>query len=167
MPHDQRLPVESVIDSRELSGLRPAEIEAILEVGYLAVACDQKLHDDELVAFAHVGLKLGAGPGEADSGLHRDALDEILDRFSTHLERDGAEGRLETCAAALASAASRRLAYKVACALALADLDAADREFEFDLALIAALGLTQDEADALASEVHEAFAVDGPESASG
>jgi len=29
-----------------------------------------------------------------------------------------------------------------------------DREFELDLSLIAALGLTQDEADALADEVH-------------
>jgi hypothetical protein len=167
MATDHRLPVERVIDARELAELRKNEIEAILEVGYLGIACDRKLHDDELEAFAHVAYKLGAGPGDAQNGARRDVMDELLERFATHLDREGTDGRLDACAAALASGASRRVAYKVACALALSDMDAADREFEFDLALIAALGLTQDEADSLASDVHEAFSGEGPASASG
>lgn len=48
-------------------------------------------------------------------------------------------------------------AYKLAYALSLCDLETTDEEFKFDLELIDSLRLTQDEATALADEVHDVF----------
>ena len=66
--------------------------------------------------------------------------------------------RLERTAASLGDDKPAKLAaYRVASLMALADLDAADREFEFDLDLISTLGLTQDEADEIADQVNQAI----------
>lgn len=149
----ERLPVERVVGEGEITELLPAEIDAVLEVGYLTIACDSELRDEELVGLGRVLSKLGGGKAHPGAYL----LAETMERFSAYLERDGFDGRLETCAAALSRKSARDIAYKLACALALVDRDLGDREFELDLSLIAALGLTQDEADALAHEVHAAL----------
>lgn len=142
-----RLPVERVVGERDDSELTTAEIDAILEIGYLAIACDRDLRDEELEGFGHLIAKL-----DGDGSFGR--LTEAVERFAAHLDRDGLEGRLETCAAVLSRKEARDLGYRVACALSLVDRDLGDREFELDLSLIAALGLTQDEADALLHQVH-------------
>lgn len=151
MTPSERLPVERVVSEHDLAGLTAAEIDAVLELGYLAIACDRDVRDDELEGLGHVILRLDSAQADA-RGFGR--LTEAVERFAAYLERDGIEGRLESCAAALSREVARDLAYKVARALSLADRDIGDREFELDLSLIAALGLTQDQADALADEVH-------------
>ncbi|MBL9027249.1 MAG: hypothetical protein JNL21_33960 [Myxococcales bacterium] len=127
--------------------------DAIIEVAYLTMAVDQELRDEELQAFALIcGELSGQPPEERDLYKRLDRLGEALDRTSI-LER------LEKSASVLGDDKPAKLAaYRVASLMALADLDAADREFEFDLDLIATLGLTQDEADKVSDEVNEALA---------
>lgn len=127
--------------------------DAIIEVAYLTMAVDQELRDEELNAFALIcGELSGQAPEERELYKRLDKLGEALDRASI-LER------LEKTAAVLGDDKAAKLAaYRVASLMALADLDAADREFEFDLDLISTLGLTQDEADKVADEVNEALA---------
>lgn len=151
-----RLLVETVAGEHDLSQLRPAEIDALLEIGYLTVACDRELSKEEIESFEHFSRSISP-PGSLAKAA---AFHESAERFASYLERDGLDGRLDICAAALSSRLARTVAYKLACALALADQRIDDREFELDLSLIAALGLTQDEADALADEIHRALRVD-------
>ena len=83
----------------------------------------------------------------------------IRDRFSGELDRDSIHDRLEAAVKALGGDRPARLtAYRVACLMAMCDLDAADREFEFDLDLIATLGLTQEEADAIVEDLNAVMA---------
>ena len=151
MALSERIPVERVLGELDPTWLTAAEIDAVLEVGYLTIACDRDLRDEELEGLGRV-MRVLAGKDDA-RGLGR--LADAVERYAAYLERDGLDGRLESCAAVLSRRKlARDLAYKVACALALVDRHQQDREFELDLSLIAALGLTQDEADALADEVH-------------
>lgn len=151
MTPSERIPVERVLGELDPSWLTAAEIDAVLEVGYLAIACDRDLRDEELDGLGRLLRELS---GQNDArGLGR--LAEAIERYAAYLDRDGLDGRLESCAAVLSRRKlARDLAYKIACALALVDRHLHDREFELDLALIAALELTQDEADALAHQVH-------------
>lgn len=143
-----RVPVERVLGENEHEALTMSEIDAIAELGFLTIACDRDLRDEELEGLGHILQKLhGERPAFSP-------LTEAIERYSAQLERDGIDGRLDICAAALSRKAVRDLAYKVSCALAVVDREIADREFELDLSIIAALGLTQDEADALLHEVH-------------
>ena len=140
---------------RALSGVGPFSrsiTDAIIEVAYLTMAVDQQLRDEELEAFAVVcGQLMGAPPEEKALFRRLDKLGESLDRASI-LER------LEKTAAVLGDDKAAKLAaYRVASLMAMADLDAADREFEFDLDLIATLGLTQEEADDVADQVNAAL----------
>lgn len=140
---------------RVLHGIGPFTrpiTDAIIEVAYLTMAVDQELRDEELEAFALVcGQLMGAAPEEKELYRRLDKLGESLDRTSI-LER------LEKSAAVLGDDKAAKLAaYRVASLMAMSDLDAADREFEFDLDLIATLGLTQEEADEVADQVNAAL----------
>jgi hypothetical protein len=127
--------------------------EAILEVAYLTMAVDQELRDEELEAFALVAGELTGGGERPDER----ALAKKLDGLGEKLNRTSILERLEKTAASLGDDKPAKLAaYRVASLMALADLDAADREFEFDLDLIATLGLSQDEADEIADQVNQA-----------
>lgn len=120
-----------------------AERDAILEIAYLAVAADHKLSDDELDALSRIASKL--------HGAEQN-LNDVLGRFGERREQQEVETRLRELGASL-SPAARSLAYRVAYALAMCDLDTSDEEFEFDLNLIDALDLTSDQAAQLADEV--------------
>jgi hypothetical protein len=132
------------------------ELEAILEVAFQVVAVDGRVRPEELEALERVAATLAAKGTSAP--LAGDALGRLLDDFARRREREGQDARLEAIAAALPRPTTRALAYRVACAMAMCDRDADDREFELDLSLIAALGLPQQTADDLAAEVHEALA---------
>lgn len=149
----ERLLVEQVVGEPNSAGLTSAEIDAVLEIGYLTIACDRELSHEELERLGQLSLSLSSPTIEGESALGASILTEAVERFASYFERDGIDGRLEICAAVLSRRLARDIAYKAACALALADSKIDDREFELDLSLIAALGLTQDEADALADEV--------------
>lgn len=141
---------------RALKGIGPFPspvVDAILSIAYLTMAVDQELREEELEAFALIWAELNGGQAPQDRELYKrlDKLGEALDK-ATILER------LEKTAAALGDDKPAKLAaYRVASLMALADLDAADREFEFDLDLISTLGLTQDEADDVADQVNAAL----------
>jgi tellurite resistance protein len=142
--------------ARALRGVGPFErrvADAILEVAYLTMAVDQELRDEELAAFAIVaGHLIGSGPA-----LDQGAADQVLDKYASIVDRSSILERLEAAARALGGDKNAKLAaYRVACLMAMSDLDAADREFEFDLDLIATLGLTQEEADEVADAVNAA-----------
>ncbi|NUP12765.1 MAG: hypothetical protein HOW73_42535 [Polyangiaceae bacterium] len=146
--------------------------EAILEIAYLAMAVDEQLHDEEIDAFSVIAASMIGGRAKASSTAYRGSNDKggprelddaalrmWLDRFSGDLDRESIQQRLQAAVSSLGDDRNARLAaYRVACLMAMSDLDAADREFEFDLDLIATLGLTQDEADRIVEEVNAAVA---------
>lgn len=146
--------------SAELS-LTKDEAAAILEIAFLAIAADRKLRDEELLAFRGVAGRLrdlssdkaGAAPHEVGDR----ELDQILEGFSEDMDRNVAEERLRALGAQIARPEIKALAYKVAYALALCDLDTSDEEFEFDLQLVDALGLPQDQVEELEDAVMQAF----------
>ncbi len=121
------------------------ERAAVIEIAYLAVSADRRIQPSEeeaLLAFARA-LDPKHGKGRVDVLL--------AGGFDTN--RQSSDAQLLDVAARLKTDDAKQLAYKAAYAVAQADLAAADEEFEFDLQLIDALGLSQDAADELAGEV--------------
>ena len=133
--------------------------ESILEIAYLTMAVDEDLRDEEIEAFSVIAAAMlqpkRTSTGEALDDL---ALRDWLDKFAGQLDRATIQDRLEAAVKSLGGDHAAKLAsYRVACLMAMSDLDAADKEFEFDLQLIAALGIGQEEADAIADEVNAAI----------
>jgi hypothetical protein len=128
--------------------LVPAETDAIVEIAYVAIAADRRLDPAEVDAFQHVLEKLH---GERVDAVE---LNEVLDKMYVRVERagDGLDDHLRALGAKMTPAA-RELAYKIAYAMSVADLDASDEEFELDLQLVDALELTSDRAEELQEEV--------------
>ncbi len=127
-----------------------SEGDAILEIAYLAIFADHKLSDDELDAFRGVvGRIKGTVPSPS-------ATDALLDELQSRVGGGDPDERLRAVAAPL-SPAAREIAYKVAYALGLSDMDSSDEEFEFDLQLVDALELSNDRAEDLADEVMQLF----------
>lgn len=161
--------VEQVVPAPGTFRMSPREREAILEVAYLAIAADRKLNDEELEAFRGVASRLreiapqdpaAAAPSRDEHRSMSDReLNAILDRFAEGVDRSAADERLRAVAKELVRPEIRSLAYKVAYALALCDLETSDKEFEFDLQLIDSLELSRDQADTLADEVMAVFNV--------
>ncbi|MEJ7732163.1 MAG: hypothetical protein WKG00_23510, partial [Polyangiaceae bacterium] len=138
--------------------LSQPELEALLEAAYLVVSSDRQLREEEEAALGRIADRLAeqnravGGPGIAPP------LENLLVELGERKNRDGQNGRIEAVAAALPRPTTRALAYRVACAISLSDLETHDREFEIDLALISALGLPQETADEIAAEVQESLA---------
>ena len=132
----------------EKSALTPAEIDATLEIAYVTIAADPRLDPAEIAAFQGVLERLrGSKVAPAE-------LDRVLDEMYSRGERgsDDADERLRALAAKMRTPA-RELAYKVAYAMGVADMEASDEEFELDLQLVDALELSNDRAEELADEV--------------
>ena len=128
--------------------LTPAEADAIVEISYMTIAADRKLDPAEVDAFRAVLERLRGAT--VDSG----ELDVVLDQMYARVERVGEklDEHLRALGAKM-SAPARELAYKVAYAMGIADLDSSDEEFELDLQLVDALELTSDRAEQLADDV--------------
>lgn len=149
-----RVPVERAL---KVSGpISAEEAEVILEIAYLTIAADGALHDEEIEALARIARALS---GLTDTEQAARGIGPRLDRFAEALARDGMDERVHALAEKLTRPEAKALAYRASCAIALADLDTDDREFELDLALISELDLSQEEADRLAGEVREALIV--------
>ena len=88
------------------------------------------------------------------------ALEAMLDGLSDRLRADGIEPCLKDAARALGRPLAKELAYKVSVAMALSDFDRSDAETDFDDQLVAALGLSEEQADALSEDVYAALEVD-------
>ena len=150
-----------VPDKALLPPLTPAEIDAIVEIAYLTIAADRRLEEEEIGAFRAVVERLRGAP------IPDGALDRVLDEMYARAERareDGRSGladnersryadeRLRLLASKMTTPA-RELAYRVAYAMGIADMESSDEEFEFDLQLVDALELSNDRTEELAAEV--------------
>jgi hypothetical protein len=131
-----------------VANLSETERQSILEIAYCTVAADHEIHERERLALRLICEKLG--------GTQLDA-NKLMARLEAAADKEVAEARLRKIATQLQTATSREVAYKAANALARADDEDSDGEFEFDLALIDALGLSQSDADRLAGEVEAAL----------
>lgn len=142
-----------VPDGVELSS---PEVDAIVEVAYLTIAVDRRLEGEEIDAFRSVVERL------RKQSVEQAALDKLLDEMYTRADaargkddetRGGyADERLRALASKM-SVPAREVAYKVAYALSLADMESSDEEFELDLQLVDALELSNDRTEELAAEV--------------
>ena len=138
--------------------LSQPELEAILEAAYLVVSSDRQIRAEEEAALRRVAERLAEQNRALSGAGMAPPLENLLVELSERKNRDGQNGRIEAVAAALPRPTTRALAYRVACAISLSDLETHDREFEIDLALISALGLPQETADEIAAEVQESLA---------
>jgi tellurite resistance protein len=151
-----RIDVVKVLSSVQADGgaaqsLTNDEAEAVLEIAYLSTVVDGRLSDEELDAFASLAARLRKRPIEG-----RD-LDQLLDRYAGHVAHRDVDERLAEVAKSLTRPQARRTAYKVAFAMALADLGTSDDEDAFGDALVGVLGLSIEDADELEGEVYAAL----------
>jgi hypothetical protein len=162
---EPQIEVHRVLPQSGAGTLTADESNAILEVAYLATTADDDLADEELTAFRDLaeGLRAlvalppsaAALPGERD-----DELNALLERFAANIEHADPQERLIVLAKILARPIAKETAYKVAFAMALCDLAENDDEEDFDDELVEALGLSDERADELASQVYEAIGGD-------
>ncbi len=154
-----------VPEKKDAPALTPSEVDAIVEIAYLTIAADRRLDVEEIAAFRGVIERL-RGQRIPDG-----ALDAVLDEMYGRAERaraakDGGPSRPESdrkgggyaderlrALAGKMSTPARELAYRVAYAMGLADMEASDEEFELDLQLVDALELSNDRAEELVDEV--------------
>jgi hypothetical protein len=144
-----------VPEKKDGPALTPSEVDAIVEIAYLTIAADRRLDVEEIAAFRGVIERLR---GER---IPDGALDAVLDEMYGRAERaraakDNGSGYADERLRALAgkmSTPARELAYRVAYAMGLADMEASDEEFELDLQLVDALELSNDRAEELVDEV--------------
>ena len=154
--------VERVLPSR--ADFTVGEVDAILEAAYLATAADGHLSEEEHEAFRTVASSLrqlaaGGGPGKAKPIADKD-LDALFSRFAVRSEHAERAARIAAMRERLGRTEVRELAYKVAFAMSLCDLDANDDEAAYDDELIDAFGIDGERADALAAEVYAALDAD-------
>ncbi len=142
--------------------LQPAEIDAILEIAYLTIAADRRLSEEELDAFRALFERLSGSKGPVSRSKLDATLDDMYARADMAREssRAGYDDETLRKLAAKLGAPAREIAYKVAYALGLADMDTSDEEFELDLQLVDALELTNERAEGLANEVLAVFTPD-------
>ncbi len=149
------MPVERVIPTE--GHFSDAETDAILEVAYLTSAADGRLSDEENESFRAIAARLRGLAAGAPVDVTDPALDELFERYAVRQDHTDVATRLTALRAALQRPAARDLAYKVAYAMSLCDLETGDEADELDDLLIEALGLSDEDADALAGEVYEAL----------
>jgi hypothetical protein len=154
--------VERVLPAR--ADLTVGEVDAILEAAYLATAADGHLSPEEHEAFRAVASALrhiatGGAAGKAKAIADRD-LDLLFERFSVRSEHVERAERVSAVRGRLGRTEVRELAYKVAFAMSLCDLDANEEEAAYDDELIEAFGIDGERADALAAEVYAALDCD-------
>jgi hypothetical protein len=128
--------------------LSPVESDAVVEIAYVTIAADRRLDPAEVEAFRAVIERLRRAK-VAQAELDR-VMNEMYGRAT--VTREEGDEHLRALAAKM-SVPARELAYKVAYAMSVADLEASDEEFELDLQLVDALELTSDRAEALQAEV--------------
>ncbi len=147
------LHVERLVPAPGTFSLTAAEIDALLETVYLAMAADRKLTDEEIGVFAKIvsrvrGLEAGK-PAEKPAQLTMKELNAMLDDFVVRLDHASIEDRIKVVTVALPSKEGRLLAYRLASAMGLVDLDATKSERDFCDDLGEAFGISEEEADEL------------------
>ena len=145
--------VKKAIDPKASERLAAEERAAIMEIAYRAIAADGKLAEAELDAFSEALLEL-YGPNvtpEEVKGIVDRLIDSKNDPDSVCNLPD--EERLMELTCRLQSQYARDQAYKLSYAMAMADFDTNNCEFEYDQLLRRTLGLSDDAAEELADQV--------------
>jgi hypothetical protein len=142
-----RLDVDKVVEG--WAALEPSqeELDAILELAYLAIASDGVVTRTEMEAFAVVMERLF---GSEMTARH---IEEVLDQYEDSLDRSGFKKRLKAVSDQLKRPAVRDHAYQLSYAMVMCDLDTNLHEFEFDKALREHLGLEEERAEELVDGV--------------
>jgi hypothetical protein len=162
-----RVHVERVLPPR--ADFTVGEVDAILEAAYLATAADGILSVEESEAFRFVASALrhvaaggggGGGCGGTGKVIGDKDLDVLFERFAVRSEHAERVQRVTAMRSRLGRTEVRELAYKVAFAMSLCDLDANEEEAAYDDELIEAFGIEGERADALAAEVYTALDAD-------
>lgn len=153
---DRVLPRTTESEYRKSALLTAAEAQAIIKVAFLAGEADGKIADEEQDTFRDLAAGLRRLAGD-DPQLTDEKLEKMLDALTASLEKSGIEACLEEAARALERPLAKDLAYKATVVMSLADLDRSDSETDFDDQVVAALGLTDEQADTLSGDVYAAL----------
>lgn len=155
-----KLDVECAVPLAVRDDLQPQEVDAILEIVFLAAAADGQLADEEADAFIRIMLRL--------FGQHAtpERIRGVMQQIAARVQR-GESCRAARCARvgelapALQRPVARELAYKLCYVMLMSDLETNEDEFAFDLELRRLLGIPSERAEALADEASQAV-VGGP-----
>jgi uncharacterized tellurite resistance protein B-like protein len=151
--------VNKAIDPDAHRRLSAEERAAVMEIAYRAIAADGRLTDSELEAFSDALLQM-YGPHVTPEEV-RGIVDRLIESKS---DPDSVcnlpdEERLIELTCILGSQYARDQAYKLAYAMAMADFDTNNCEFEYDQLLRRTLGLSDDAAEELADQVIDVVGV--------
>ena len=150
MERMHKLNIPKAIDQGLRGRLSGDEVDAILELSYLAIAADGRLSQSEVVAFSDALASLATSK----------QIQSLMQRLaSTALEKQANvchgvdDARLGSLAGKLQSQAAREQAYKLAYAMSVSDIHSGDCEFRYDQHLRKALGLSDKAAERLIDQV--------------
>ncbi len=152
------LHVERVLPAR--ADLTVGEVDAILEAAYLMTLADGHLSEDEYEAFRTLVSAMRGLAAGATKLLNDGELAKVIERYTIRSDHAARDERVTVLRTQLNRPMARELAYKVAFAMSLCDLDASDDEQDYDDELVAAFGIDDERADALAAEVYAALDAD-------
>jgi hypothetical protein len=140
--------------------LKPAEVDAILELAFLATASDGLLRDEEIDAFVRTMMAL-LGPRSTPARV-RGIIGKLERRLARGEQCLAARcAQVDHAAGVLRRKAVRELAYKLAYVMSLSDLQTNDAEFVFVEGLREALHIGEARASDLADEAAGAVIGDG------
>jgi hypothetical protein len=146
-----KLDVECAVPLEVRDELQPPEVDAILEIVFLAAAADGSLADEEADAFIRIMLRLFGQ--HATPERIRGVMQQIASRIQRGESCQAARcARVGELTPALQRVVARELAYKLAYVMLMSDLDTNEDEFNFDLELRRMLGIAAERADDLADE---------------
>ncbi len=126
------IPISKVLPRSGPGTLTAAEAQALLKIAFVAVVKETDQMTDAV-------------------------LDAALEALGKELDKNGRQATLTKLAASCARPLVRDLAYKVAVAMSLADLEKSDEESDLDEELVQALKLTEEDANSLAQDVYAAL----------
>lgn len=148
--------VSLVLPKSGAFSLTPKEAVALLKIAFLAGEADGRIADEEQESFKDLAAGLRKLVKESDQ-MTDAKLDAQLDDFAEEVEKDGREAALKELAKACGRPLVRDVAYKVAVAMSVADMDQSDDESSFDDDLMQALKLSEEQANLLAQDVYAAL----------
>lgn len=130
------------------AGVNPSkeQQDVLLELAYLTTAADGKLHAEEIGAFTEIASRL-RGKDVSDAEIA-----QLMNRFGSLHQSEIAE-RVQKIAPTLPKEL-HAVAFKLAVALGVADLDATDEESELQAVLAEALGFDDATVGELTDQVY-------------
>ncbi len=159
MPKPKAIDIRKILPPLSSGTLTVDEARAVLLIGLYACEADGTIVDEEQAAFSGLAGAVRALASPADAKLTDDALDAMIGEATADLDRNGREPGLARAAKMLDREVARQIAYKVAVALALTDMDQKQGEVEFDAELATMFGLSAEGARTLTSDVYGAYRV--------